>query len=135
VITNIVQNMDGGSVTINAGGNVILDSDINLTGAGQIIFNIDGTLTLNQAITSDSGAITLNAGQGLIFSENGDISSISGNVCLNAGSGSLTMTGETFIDAGSGIIDIDAASDITLGKLKTSSSENLRNNKYRWRNH
>ena len=37
----------------------------------------------------------------------------------------LTMTGETVINSGTGLIDIDAGSTITLGKLRTTNSNDL----------
>jgi len=40
--------------------------------------------------------------------------------------GTLAMDAATFVRAGSGLIEIDAGDDLTLGKLRTSSSADLK---------
>src|SRR5690606_22784692 len=71
------------------------------------------------------GAIRIDAAAGLVLSEAGDLSSLSGSVSLDAGAGSLAMTAETVVDAGSGAIALEAGGAITLGKLRTTGSADL----------
>ena len=68
--------------------------------------------------------MTLRSAGATRFGAQAAIDSAGGAMTLAAG-GALTMDSATFVRAGSGAVDIQAGSDLTLGKLRTSSSADL----------
>jgi len=127
VINTLSQN--GHSVSVQAGGDITLNDAISTSMLRDITLEAgsdgSGALALYQSVTSESGDIVLDAGSGMSLAESGDITSTSGDVTIDAGSGPLTMTGQTVVDAGSGDIAIDAGGAVTLGKLRTTSTNDL----------
>ncbi|MFA7060380.1 MAG: hypothetical protein WC156_06130, partial [Pedobacter sp.] len=127
VVINTMESTSDAALTVLSKGNMTINGAITAAGSNTVTLTTTagGAINLNQAITTNSGNVTITAANGMIFSGQADITSTSGNVTLNAGSGALTMTGETIVNAGSGIIGINAGTNITLGKLITTSSNDL----------
>ncbi len=124
---NIILNSTTGTVTVAAG-----QSGVTTVAVGTILLFADGgdagDLIVNDTVTSASGSITLRADDDVTFSAAGDVTSTSGNVEVTAdfdggaASGALFMANGTVIDAGSGLIDLNADENITIGQLITTSA-------------
>jgi hypothetical protein len=120
-----LQSTDGDAVMVQAGGKLVVDGAITALGASTIALRTTaGALELNQAISSASGAITLQSASHMVLETTGDVLSTSGAITLTSG-GRLDMTGETEINAGSGVLSLSAAGDIKLGKLRTTNAADL----------
>ena len=125
-----IQTQDG-TLTVVAG-----QSGVATVGAGTItlisgdaVGPFDNDLVINDTVTSVNGKITLtSSGDDVIFSADGDVTSTSGEIEVNAlsgaagGAGKITMVDGTVLNAGSGIIDLNAYGDITLGSVQTTSA-------------
>lgn len=132
--------------TIN--GTMTVAQAVSTTGLGTIRLDANGTnsdLVVQAKITSESGAITLEADDSVTFTSAGDVSSTSGNITVTANadgtagdgavSGSTLSTDEIFmadgavIDAGSGRIILSTAGTggghVTIGQLITTNSGTL----------
>ena len=132
VSINRIASSDGAAITVTAGGNLTLKGAITTTGSNAVkLLTTAGSLALEQPITTASGSITLTAAGAMSLDEQADLTSVSGNISLLAGAdtgsitGSMTLTGETFVDAGSGLISFIADGDVTLGKLRTTNTSDL----------
>ncbi len=100
---------------------------ITITGVGD---GTDAGVQIDSPIRSGAGAVTIRAEDGdaafddIQLGAAGDITSDSGIVTIdaeNAGNtGRLVMVNGTLIDAGTGRIDVNADSNVTLGGLSTS---------------
>ncbi len=109
-------------VTTVADGTIIL-----VAGNNDAIYTED--LVINDGVTSNRGAITLtSSGNDVRFGADGDVTSISGEIEVNAtsgtglGEGVIFMVDGTVLNAGSGIIDLNAFGNITLGSVQTTST-------------
>jgi len=95
-LNSVVQGNLASSFTLNAAGNVTLNTALSTTGLAAITLNAgsDGTgsLSINQALTTVNGAVTLNAGSAITLSEQADITSTTGAVTVNAGVRSYDTT-------------------------------------------
>jgi len=97
--------------------------------AGDSDNNYAEDLAVNASVNSNSGKITLtSSGNDVLFSAAGDITSVSGEIEVNAvsdsGDGAITMSDGAVINSGSGVIDLNADVDITIGGLVTTASSN-----------
>ncbi|MBI3312708.1 MAG: S-layer family protein [Candidatus Omnitrophica bacterium] len=91
------------------------------TTSGELTLAGVGNLSISHTVTSTSGKINLDSLAGDVnFSAAGDVTSTSGEIEINAFD-DITMADGTVLNAGSGILDLDADGDITLGRLVTSS--------------
>ena len=129
---NIIVETESGSITVQAAG-----GGIDATGAGaatgSVVLFADGgnagDLIIDDTITSVSGVITMRADDDVTFSAAGDITSTSGDIEVTAdfdnggaASGALTMANGTIINAGSGLIDVNADEGIALGSVQTTNA-------------
>jgi len=110
----------GANVTIVAAGNLTSNATVATSGAAVIDLQATTSITLNGALTTVTGHVTMNA-NAITLTALGDITSTTGDVVLNALAGALTMADGTLINAGSGLIKLDATGNITLGKLTTTN--------------
>jgi len=116
------------TITVDNGGSV--SNAVTAAGAGTILLDANGAnsdIVLNDGILSAGGDITLNADRNVTADAEGDITSTSGNLTVTAdantdNSGVITMGNGTLWDAGSGMIDLNAYGNVTLGGLLTTSS-------------
>ena len=120
-----IDSISDATVTVTAGGALTVDGAITATLGNTVSLTSGGALLLNQSITTASGAITLDAAGAMTLTGQADLTSVSGTLTLNAHNGALTMTGDTLLDAGAGLIRLDAGGDITLGKLHTTNTGEL----------
>jgi filamentous hemagglutinin family protein len=91
-------------------------------GSGQIIISVNSNLTIDAPVVSSGGNITLTANSGAIIQNaTGDITTNGGNYRAIA-SGPYIMADGAIVNSGSGLIDIDAGGDITIGQLISSST-------------
>ncbi|MDB5341692.1 MAG: hypothetical protein JWP89_69 [Schlesneria sp.] len=120
------QLTSAGVVTTTGGGAITLF-------AGDSAANNGGNLVLQGAITAQSGQVTLTSERNdVTFTAGADVATTTGTIQVNAGTttgGKIVMTDDnvnvTILNAGSGLIDLNAGGDVTLGKLVTSSSSNV----------
>ena len=119
--TVIIRTLDG-TLTVVAGeegvaattGEITLDAqDAGVSG--------DDDLVVNDTVVSTSGKINLDAANDVIFGADGDVTSTSGEIEV-AATDAITMVDGTVLDAGSGIIDLDADEDIAIGRLVTTDN-------------
>ncbi|RME35010.1 MAG: hypothetical protein D6786_03210, partial [Gammaproteobacteria bacterium] len=114
----------GANVNITTAGALQSNATIATTGGAVIRLTSSGLLTLNGALTTNVGAVTL-TGVGVTMTAAGDITSTRGDVTIDAGSGALTMNDGTRVDAGAGVIKLDASGTITVGKLRTTNTSDF----------
>jgi trimeric autotransporter adhesin len=107
----------GGDLTVAAG-----QSGVSAQGGATTLYSVTSDVLVNDTVTSTTGKITLDADSDVIFSAAGDVTSTSGEVEVEANKGQVLMADGTLIDAGNGLIDIDAQTDVTLGGLKTTNT-------------
>jgi hypothetical protein len=117
----LVLRVLSGDLTVNAGANA--EAGVRATGSGQVLLDSAvGALTLNAAVTSDTGAIGLQAQTDLRLAAGGNIGG-GGTVDLLARNGAVQMAsgegaqrGERSITA-AGDVSIEAGTDIGLGAI------------------
>ncbi|ANT65946.1 calcium-binding protein [Prosthecochloris sp. CIB 2401] len=127
---------EGGVITLTAESGFIMvaasQSGVTAAGSGSIVLTADGgdtgDLVINDGVASTSGTITLRGDNNVSIGIDGDVTSTGGNVEVTAdyddggmASGVLTMADGAVINAGSGIVDLNADGDITLGSVVTTS--------------
>ncbi|MHC4877407.1 MAG: beta strand repeat-containing protein, partial [Planctomycetota bacterium] len=122
----------GDGVEIAAGITQAVDATgsatITITGTGD---SSESAVQVDSPISSGTGSITIRSEDGgstnddIRFGAAGDITSATGTVTIDADNGGDTadvfMSDGAVIDAGSGLIDIDADVDVTLGGLVTTT--------------
>ncbi|MBI9104107.1 MAG: hypothetical protein JEY99_16950, partial [Spirochaetales bacterium] len=124
-----IQNINqggAGSVNVDAGGNItVLVAGTGLVSTGGLIeLDANGAgvdIAVNQTVGTGGGALNLLADDAVSFGASGDVTSGDGKVTVDAGTGAITMDNNTLVNAGAGLIDFDAAGDITLGGLLTTN--------------
>ncbi|MCX7258144.1 MAG: hypothetical protein NTZ64_15895 [Polaromonas sp.] len=121
-----IESTGHGAITLNSGGSLGIFGAIAASLSRAVAVTSGGSITLAQGVTTDSGAITLLAANGIVMGDAADLSSVSGNLLLDAGSGGITMTGDTVLNAGSGTLALSAAQSITLGKLRSTNAADLK---------
>ncbi|MHC4874970.1 MAG: beta-propeller fold lactonase family protein [Planctomycetota bacterium] len=100
---------------------------ITVTGTGD---GTDDGVQIDSAISSATGTVTIRSENGdsttddITFGAGGDVTSTSGTITIDAENAGNTadvfMHDDALINAGSGLIDIDADVDVTLGGLQTT---------------
>ena len=117
--------------SLTTGGATTLNASLSTATSPIDLITTAGLLTVNQSLTSTTGAVTLNAVGGITLSAETKITTSgittsgttsSGNVVFNSASGAITMSDETIVNAGYGLISLNASGIITLGKLATTNA-------------
>jgi hypothetical protein len=127
----------GGDLTLLTDADQTISNAITLAGSGAdlsitVDANGDNTksLTVQAALTTNAGGITLSADDDIIFTAV-TLTSANGNISVTAdddatsdaeSGGALTMADGTIFSAGSGTITGIADEDITLGQMTTTNS-------------
>ena len=120
-----VTTAGGGSINIsNSSGAITLDNAITADGAGTVDIDATGLLTVNAAIGSTTGGLTLTGGTGASFDANGDLAT-DNFITVNAFANDITMVDGSLFDAGSGLIDLNAAGNAAIAVLSTSGNVNI----------
>jgi flagellar basal body rod protein FlgG len=120
-----ITSTDNAAVQVVAGGTLTVNGSLTAAGANTVTLTTSaGAIELNQAITTASGNVTLTSAGNMTLGAAGDIVTTSGNVVIDSG-GTREMTGETELNAGSGTLRLEAAGQITLGKLRTTNAADL----------
>tara|TARA_R110002072_G_scaffold145459_1_gene291873 strand:+ start:236 stop:20809 length:20574 start_codon:yes stop_codon:yes gene_type:complete len=128
-----IQIIAGGTLTVDNGG--VVANAVATTGAGSIVLSatgIDSNLVINDGVQSATGTILLTADNDVFFDADGDVTSTTGNVTVTADAdsatdsggtdqGSITMTDGAVINAGSGLVDLNANEDILLSSVTTTT--------------
>ena len=118
----------GGSITVsgtvaNAGTNA--GSDVTIAAGGDTY-----DVAVNATITTAAGDVNVTADDSVTFNASGSITATgAGNVVITADADTddtdgevVTMASSATVDAGGGIIDIDATGDVTLHRITTSNT-------------
>ena len=105
---------------------------ISITGTGD---GANSAVRIDSPISSGTGTVTITSLNGdsttddITFGAAGDITSTSGTITINADNAGDTadvvMADGTVINAGSGLIDIDADVDVSLGSVTTTGNVNV----------
>jgi hypothetical protein len=103
---NFAMTTQGGSLAVNAGGNVNLNGAVT-TGGGQI--SVVNTLT--------AGSVTLGA--------TGSLTSGGGNILINTGSGGITLTGATLSGGGNVNLNVTGAGAVSSNGTLGTGNGNL----------
>ena len=124
-----VDEQSGGAISITSSGDMLIDGPITETGAGTISLVSNGaetSITVEAAINAQTGTVDLTASGGVMFDDNGDITTTSGDITVEADSdsdgGVFTQSDGSVISSGSGAIDVDAGGDATVGQLSTGGN-------------
>ncbi|MBV5304619.1 MAG: hypothetical protein JZU70_10540, partial [Chlorobium sp.] len=97
-----------------------------LTGSVSVSSTETLTVTLNGKVyTVDNVYLTYSGSTWTLKPEALAAGTYTATVRVAPVASALTMTGETVINSGSGLIDIDAGGTITLGKLRTTNTSDL----------
>ena len=111
-----------------------ISNAITLGGSGaELSITVDNanSLTVQVALTTNAGAITLSADDDVIFTAAGDLTSTNGNISVSAdddatsdagSGGALTMVDGTVFNASSGTVTVSADENITIGQITTTNS-------------
>ena len=136
-IRQIDQQGSGQVVVHSAGSITVLGAASSGTGvhsrSGDLLLSAEGVasdLTLNSAVNTTGGAITLLADHSVFIAQSAPIQSQNGNVIVSAdaqhaatgSSGQLFMQDGAVLTAGSGAISLHADNDVTLGRIVTTNA-------------
>lgn|GEM_PF-2734037 len=112
-LTNVVSTDGTGTIQVTATG-------------------VNSSIQINDGFSTDGGTIDLTAQNSLSFGSDGDVNSANGKITLLAdsaslgsGGGGISMSDGTIFDAGSGIVDLQAGDDISIGQLSTTTLTRL----------
>ncbi|WP_205299828.1 filamentous hemagglutinin N-terminal domain-containing protein [Pantoea sp. Tr-811] len=105
-----------GNVAYNAGGNANLRTVVTDTGNIELTAE-QGDLTLNEAVQTEAGNISLNAGGDLV--QNDLVRTAAGDIVAKA-TGDLTTLAATTVD-GTGNIDYSAGGNVSLQQVTTGA--------------
>ena len=108
----IEMTADNGSLTVNG--------RVDASGTGNVTVTASSLLTVNAAISSGSGDLSLTGGTGVVHDAAGDLVT-SGRIGVTATTGDLTMADGTVFTTDGGQVDLLAAHDVTLGKIVSTS--------------
>ncbi|MDH5749542.1 MAG: filamentous hemagglutinin N-terminal domain-containing protein, partial [Rhodospirillales bacterium] len=124
-VTSAVSKTAGGNatLTLTAAGALTVNNTISsTTGALNVTATAGGAVNVNSALTSNGGTVTL-SGTGVTFAAAGDITSAGGNILVTATTGNLAMNAGTTFDSGSGRIEVESTlGSITTGVLTSTST-------------
>ncbi|QDV51131.1 LamG-like jellyroll fold domain-containing protein [Gimesia fumaroli] len=130
--SDITVQTDGETLFENLG---VLTNVVSTDGVGTIqvtATGVNSSIEINDGFSTAGGTIDFTAQNSLIFGGNGDVNSSNGKITLLAdsasmgiGGGGITMSDGTIFDAGTGILDLQAGDDITIGQLFTTTFTRL----------
>ncbi|WP_339728232.1 LamG-like jellyroll fold domain-containing protein [uncultured Gimesia sp.] len=131
----------GSDITVKADGALsfenfgVLTNVVSTDGAGIIqvtATGVNSSIEINDGFSTAGGTIDLTAQNSLSFGSDGNLSSSNGMITLLADSasigtdgGGITMSDGTIFDAGTGILDLQAGDDLTIGQLFTTTFTRL----------
>jgi hypothetical protein len=101
-------------VEITAGG---AGDNVTLTATGAA-----ADLAVNDLIRTGPGAITVTAQDNVTFAATGQIISTGGAVLVEATDGGIDMTDGAVINAGSGVVELQADQNIEIGRVVTTTN-------------
>ncbi|MFA9373158.1 MAG: Ig-like domain-containing protein, partial [Poseidonibacter sp.] len=108
-------NSSSGTTTINA--------NISREGDGALTLNV-GALTLNESLHSND-ALNITAVGDIILGEYANITTSDDAISLHSTNGAIILDNKSSINSGSAQITLEAQNDISVGKLFTTSAEDL----------
>ncbi|MBI1313761.1 hypothetical protein GC176_20915, partial [bacterium] len=127
VVSNLEATASTGSLSVVNSGDLTIGGIGVTTGAsstGDLSIITAGNLTVDELVASNGGNLTLTAT--LSIAVNANIESSNGVITLtadSAGAGNaatLTIADATTIDGGSGLVDLNADGNVTLGRVVTT---------------
>ncbi len=109
----------GNDITLINGSNAF--NTLTFTNSANVNISEPAAFTVGAGASAYSGTLTLNAGTALTVSGN-ITGSGAGTVSLTAGTGAMIINDGAAVDAGSGTITVSTGTDLTLGRLVTTSA-------------
>lgn len=122
-----IVNNGGGDVLITSDAALLASDSVLTNGSGRIVL-IAETLTIEEAVTSTGGALSLSASDDLILGDAASLATGNGAEVLLVSDGAsiLGAAGSTVTAADGGAILLSAQENITLGTIATSGTLGLR---------
>ncbi|MFH0908675.1 MAG: filamentous hemagglutinin N-terminal domain-containing protein [bacterium] len=121
------QTTGGGDIVTVNNGSFVVNAAVNGGGNANILLaNSTGAvnnMTLNAAVSSGSGSITIAGGKAVTQNANGDITTTGGDVVVAAQAGNLTMANGALTTSGGGDIFYVSPSNITVGGLNAGAGQ------------
>ncbi|QDT79612.1 Cadherin domain protein [Gimesia maris] len=114
-------------VSLTSVGTITISNLVQTQGTGTLFLKTTDTaadLVLDANIQSETGFVTIETADDIIFNGTTNLTSTSGSVSLTADAdagagGGITMNDGTFINAGDGTVSLDATDDIELSQITT----------------
>jgi len=123
-LTGLLNNGGGDILIASAAGLTATDSIVT-TGTGRIVL-IGNSLTIEDAVTSSGGSLTLSATNALVLGADADVDTIgSGEILLISDNATALAAAGSAVTAVDGAILISAAGNITLGTVSTGGALGL----------
>tara|TARA_R110002111_G_scaffold153375_1_gene220214 strand:+ start:184960 stop:199311 length:14352 start_codon:yes stop_codon:yes gene_type:complete len=121
------------NVSLTSTGSITVTNLVQTLGTGTLFIGTTDTtadLILNENIQSETGSVTIETADDIIFNGTTSLTSTSGSIVLTADAdsgaggifGGITMSDGSFINAGDGTVKLDATDDITLGQIITTNA-------------
>ncbi|QDT42993.1 Extracellular serine protease precursor [Gimesia alba] len=121
------------NISLTSAGSVTVTNLVQTLGTGTLFIettNTDADLILNQNIQSETGSVTIETADDIVFNGSSHLISTSGDVKLTADAdngagglfGGITMADGTVINAGDGAVTLTATDDITIGQIITTNA-------------
>lgn len=121
-LSGLTTAVDGAIILVATLGAVSIESGAPVTAAttGRILIEATGSISAFDDVTSGSGHITLDAGNGLDLGDSVTVSTGAADISLDAGSGALNQSPSAVVSAGSDV-RLAATGEITLGQISGQS--------------
>ena len=120
--TTTTANDSSISVRTTAGG-VTLSNVVTAHGDGNLTLNAAGLLTVNAAVSSTTGDLSVTGGTGVTHNAAGDLTTTGvGTIGVTATTNDITMADGTVYSTGSGTVTLLAGTNVKLGQIITTSS-------------
>jgi hypothetical protein len=119
-----VSTAGNGSIDLSTtSGAVTVSNAVTANGSGNVTLNAAGLLTVNNAVGSTSGNLSLKGGTGVTHNAAGDLTTGgAGTIGVTATTGDISMASGTVYTAGTGDITLQAASNVNLGLATTDGN-------------
>jgi hypothetical protein len=117
------------NLSLSSLGSITVTNQVQALGSGTLFLETTGPaadLILNHNLLSDTGSVTIETANDILFNGTRNLTSTSGAVTLtadadNSAGGAITMSDGTYIDAGDGAVSLTASDDITLSQVITTN--------------
>ena len=121
-LSGLQTGFNGHIVLETVSGNIAISQSVNANGSGNIrLVAAAGNLTVNAAVQSGSGHITLRASGSMSLAGVNVRTASAGHISLSTGSGALTMVGGSQVEAINSTVRIESNGNLTIGNLTATN--------------